>query len=408
MTVKIQKSSKLHGVLYDVRGPVVEEAAAMKARGEEIIHLNIGNPAPFGFRAPPSMLEDLIEQLPDTQGYSDSRGLEDARTAILEYCIRKNISGVELSDIYTGNGASELINLSMQALLDNGDEMLIPMPDYPLWTATAKLSGGTPVHYLCDENNGWMPDIDDMRSKITPRTKGIVVINPNNPTGALYPTEILTQIVELARTHGLILFADEIYDRICFDGATHTALASLAPDVMCITFNGLSKSHRVAGFRSGWMVISGDKRSANGLGGYIEGINMLSNMRLCSNVPGQSIIREALSGHQSSDDLIAPGGRIFEQREAVMRIIDRIDGLSAQKPQAAFYVFPRLDRKRFNITDDERFALDFLRAENVLVVHGRGFNWKDPNHFRIVFLPEVSQLEEVGSRLERFLEKYRQ
>jgi len=405
---KIKKSTKLDGVLYDVRGPVVDEAAAMKARGEEIIHLNIGNPAPFGFSAPQIMLDDMIEQLPHTQGYSDSRGLRDAREAIAAYSARKGIENVEIGDIYTGNGVSELINLCMQALLDEGDEMLIPMPDYPLWTATAKLAGGTPIHYRCDEENHWWPDIDDIRRKVTPQTKGLVVINPNNPTGALYPDEVLEQMVEIAREHRLIIFSDEIYDRMVFDGKQHTAIASLAPDVLCITFNGLSKSHRVAGYRSGWMVISGDKKSAGGRRGYLEGINMLSNMRLCSNVPGQSIIATALEGHQSLDDLIVPGGRIFEQRARAMRIIDEIEGLTAVTPAAGLYVFPKLDTDRFNITDDERFAYDFLKAEKVLVVHGGGFNWPTPDHFRIVYLPETDQLAEVGMRLKRFLATYRQ
>jgi len=405
---QIRKSTKLDGVLYDVRGPVVDEATAMKARGEEIIHLNIGNPAPFGLAAPQIMLDEMIERLPDTQGYSDSRGIVDAREAIAEYSQRKGIENVELDDIYTGNGVSELINLCMQALLDEGDEMLIPAPDYPLWTATTNLAGGTPVHYLCDENNNWWPDIEDIKRKITSRTKGLVVINPNNPTGALYPDEVLEEMVEVARQHNLIIFSDEIYDRMVFDGKKHTAIASLAPDVLCVTFNGLSKSHRVAGYRSGWMVISGDKKSASGRRGYLEGINMLSNMRLCSNVPGQSIIATALEGHQSLDDLIVPGGRIYEQREQAMRIVEDIEGLSAIKPAAGLYVFPKLDVERFNITDDEQFAYDFLKAENVLVVHGRGFNWANPDHFRIVYLPESDQLEEVGARLKRFLSDYRQ
>ena len=405
---QINKSTKLDGVLYDVRGPVVDEAAAMKKRGEEIIHLNIGNPAPFGFRAPETMIDHMIEQLPHTQGYSESHGIVDAREAIAEYATRKGIEDVKIDDIYTGNGVSELINLCMQALLDEGDEMLIPAPDYPLWTATTKLAGGTPVHYLCDEDNNWWPDIADIKNKITSRTKGLVVINPNNPTGALYPKEILEQMVEIAREHDLIIFSDEIYDRMVFDGKKHIAIASLAPDVLCITFNGLSKSHRVAGYRSGWMIISGDKESASGRRGYLEGIDMLSNMRLCANVPGQSIIATALSGHQSLDDLIVPGGRIFEQREKAMSIIEDIEGLSAIRPAAGLYVFPRLDIERFSITDDEQFAYDFLKAENVLIVHGRGFNWPTPEYFRIVFLPETDQLGEVGVRLKRFLADYRQ
>ncbi|MCL2024511.1 MAG: pyridoxal phosphate-dependent aminotransferase [Coriobacteriia bacterium] len=403
-----RKSTKLDGVLYDVRGPVVDEARRMREAGETIIQLNIGNPAPFGFEAPTLMTDELIRRLPTSHGYSESHGLVDAREAIQTYALRAGIVGVELDDIYTGNGVSELITLCMQALLDTGDEMLIPMPDYPLWTATAKLAGGTPVHYLCDETNHWWPDLDDIKRKITPRTVGIVVINPNNPTGAVYPREILEGIVELAREHNLIIFADEIYDRMTFDGVEHTYLASLAPDVLCVSFSGLSKTHRVAGYRSGWMIISGNKALAGGRRGYIEGINMLSNMRLCANVPGQSVIAIALDGHQSVDDLIAPGGRIYEQRATMLDIIEGIEGLSVVKPEAALYVFPKLDVARFNITDDERFALDLLRAEQVLVVHGRGFNWHRPDHFRIVYLPQEAELVEVGERLARFLSRYRQ
>lgn len=400
-----EKSRKLNDVAYDVRGPVVDEAARMKAEAIDIIHLNIGNPAPFGFHAPDEILQDMIYNIKDCQGYSDSKGIFSARKAIMQYCQLKGIEGVTIDDIYTGNGVSELINMAMQGLLDEGDEILIPAPDYPLWTATTKLAGGTPVHYLCDEETGWLPDIEDIKRKVTSRTKGLVVINPNNPTGALYPKEVLLELIEVARQHNLILFADEIYDRLVFDDAEHVALASLAPDVFCITFNGLSKSHRVAGFRSGWMVLSGDKSKAKG---YIEGLNMLSSMRLCSNVPAQAIIQTALGGYQSSDELLMPGGRIWDQREYITDAINSIPGLSVVKPKAAFYLFPRLDTKKFNIVDDERFALDLLRAERVLLVHGRGFNWHEPDHIRIVFLPNVLELEEVVERLERFLSTYSQ
>lgn len=400
-----QKSSKLDNVLYDVRGPVVEEANRMAEAGMNILKLNIGNPAPFGFRAPEEVVYDMKQQLTDCEGYSDSRGLFSARKAIMQYAQLKNIPNVTISDIYTGNGVSELINLCMQALLDEGDEILIPSPDYPLWTATATLAGGRVVHYVCDEESEWYPDIADIRSKITDRTKAIVIINPNNPTGALYPKEVLEQIVNVAREHQLMIFSDEIYDRLVMDGGEHVSIASLAPDVFCVTFSGLSKSHMVAGFRVGWMILSGRKDLAKD---YIEGINMLSNMRLCSNVPAQSIVQTALGGYQSVENYIVPGGRIYEQRECIYKAVNEIPGLSVVKPKAAFYAFPKIDTKKFNIVNDEKFALDFLREKKVLVVHGGGFNWKQPDHFRIVYLPRTEVLEEAMQKLGEFLESYHQ
>ena len=400
-----EKSSKLDHVLYDVRGPVVEEASRMEENGMEIMKLNIGNPAPFGFSAPEEVILDMMSSVRSSQGYSDSRGVFSARKAIMQYCQLKEIPNVSMNDIYTGNGVSELINLCMQALLNDGDEILIPSPDYPLWTGTATLAGGKAVHYICDEQSSWYPDIEDMKSKITDRTKGIVIINPNNPTGALYPREILEQIADLAREHDLILFSDEIYDRLVFDGQEHISIASLAPDRFCITFNGLSKSHMVAGFRAGWMVLSGPKDHAKG---YIEGIRMLSNMRLCSNVPAQSIIQTCLGGYRSVREYIRPGGRIYEQREAVYRALKEIPGISVVKPQAAFYIFPKIDVEKFNITNDEQFALDFLRKKRVLIVSGSGFNWNAPDHFRIVYLPRLEELKKATDRLRDFLRTYRQ
>lgn len=400
-----EKSSKLDHVLYDVRGPVVEEASRMEENGMEIMKLNIGNPAPFGFSAPEEVILDMMSSVRSSQGYSDSRGVFSARKAIMQYCQLKEIPNVSMNDIYTGNGVSELINLCMQALLNDGDEILIPSPDYPLWTGTATLAGGKAVHYICDEQSSWYPDIEDMKSKITDRTKGIVIINPNNPTGALYPREILEQIADLAREHDLILFSDEIYDRLVFDGQEHISIASLAPDRFCITFNGLSKSHMVAGFRAGWMVLSGPKDHAKG---YIEGIRMLSNMRLCSNVPAQSIIQTCLGGYQSVREYIRPGGRIYEQREAVYRALKEIPGISVVKPQAAFYIFPKIDVEKFNITNDEQFALDFLRKKRVLIVSGSGFNWNAPDHFRIVYLPRLEELKKATDRLRDFLRTYHQ
>lgn len=399
------KSHKLDNVCYDIRGPVMDEANRMIANGEKILKLNIGNPAPFMFRAPDELIRQMTSTLTEVEGYSDSKGLYSAREAIAAYDLTKNISGVTPDDIYTGNGASELITLSMQALLDNGDEVLVPAPDYPLWTASVTLAGGTAVHYICDEQSDWYPDIDDMRKKITDRTKGIVIINPNNPTGALYPKEILEQIAELARENGLIIFSDEIYDRLLMDGNTHTSIASLCPDLFCVTFNGLSKSHMIAGFRCGWMTLSGDKKNVKG---YIEGLNMLSSMRLCSNVPAQSVIPVALKENPQLDSMLAKGGRIYEQREYIYNRLNEIDGLSAVKPKAAFYIFPKIDAKRFNIKDDEQFVLDFLKDRHILLVHGGGFHWEQPDHFRIVYLPELSELKTSMDEMESFLAGYRQ
>ncbi len=402
---EFKKSSKLDDVLYDVRGPVVDAANRMSDAGIDILKLNIGNPAPFGFRAPDEVLQDFRRQAAGCEGYSDSKGLFSTRKAIMQYAQLKGIPNVRIEDIYTGNGASELINLCMQALLDDGDEILIPSPDYPLWTATATLAGGKAVHYLCDEQSEWNPDLADMEKKITDRTKAIVIINPNNPTGALYPREILESIVELARRHHLMIFSDEMYDRLVMDGGEHISIASLAPDLFCVTFSGLSKSHMIAGFRVGWMILSGNKRIARD---YIEGLNMLSNMRLCSNVPGQSIVQTALGGYQSVNNYIVPGGRIYEQREYIYRALCDIPGITAVKPKAGFYIFPKLDVKKFHIRDDERFALDFLMEKRVLIVQGSGFNWKKPDHFRIVFLPRIEMLREATEKLEDFLRTYRQ
>lgn len=402
---KFEKSNKLENVCYDVRGPVVEEANKMIENNIEILKLNIGNPYPFGFNAPNEIIQDIRYNLMDSQGYSDSKGIFSARKAIMQYCQLKKIPDVSMNDIYTGNGVSELIMLSMQGLLNDGDEILIPSPDYPLWTAAANLAGGKPVHYICDEEANWYPDIKDMESKITNYTKGIVIINPNNPTGSLYPKELLLEIVELARKHQLIIFSDEIYDRLVMDQKKHISIASLAPDIMCVTFNGLSKSHRIAGFRSGWMTLSGNKTNCLG---YIDGLNMLSSMRLCSNVPAQSIIQTALGGIQSSDELLLPGGRIFEQREFIYNALNKIPGVSATKPDAAFYIFPKIDIKKFNIINDEQFALDFLRQEHVLIVQGTGFNWHSPDHFRIVYLPCVEDLKIATNKLANFLENYSQ
>lgn len=400
-----EKSSKLDNVCYDVRGPVVDEAGRMEEQGIDILKLNIGNPAPFGFEAPDDVIQNMMANLRNTEGYSDSKGIISARKAIMDYCKKKNIPDVGMNDIYTGNGVSELIVMVMQGLLNDGDEILMPSPDYPLWTAAANLAGGHPVHYLCDEQSDWYPDMEDIRKKITDKTKGIVVINPNNPTGALYPVEVLRQIVDIAREHSLIIFADEIYDRLVMDGQEHVSIASLAQDLFCITMNGLSKSHKVAGYRAGWMCLSGDK---TGVKGYIEGLNMLSSMRLCSNVPAQAIIETALTNAQGIDQMLLPGGRIYEQREFIYKALNNIPGVSALKPKAAFYIFPKLDVKKFNISDDEQFALDFLRKEKVLLVHGGGFNWQQPDHFRIVYLPKMEILEDAMNKLEMFLSTYRQ
>lgn len=399
------KSDKLHGVCYDVRGPVLDEANEMKKQGVHILQLNIGNPAPFGFTAPEWILDAVRDALdnPMTQGYSEAGGILSAREAIREYHEEKGLPNVSVDHIYIGNGVSEMISMAMQGLLNNGDEILIPAPDYPLWTASAKLAGGNPVHYVCDEKSNWYPDIADMESKITDKTKGIVIINPNNPTGALYPKEVLEQIVELARKHELIIFADEIYDRLVFDGKEHISIASLAPDLFVVTFNGLSKSDRIAGFRSGWMVLSGDLTKGKG---YIEGLNMLSSMRLCANVLAQNVVVPALKNRPEIDPLLLPGGRLYEQRKCICEAIEKIDGISVVKPEAAFYCFPKVDNRRFGIVDDEQFVLDFLRKEQVLLVHGRGFNWPEPDHFRIVYLPETDVLTESMEKMDRFLEQY--
>lgn len=399
------KSDKLLNVCYDIRGPVMDEASRMEADGINVLKLNIGNPAPFGFTAPDEIIVDMIYNLRSTEGYSESKGLFSARKAIMQYCQLKKIPNVGVNDIYTGNGVSELITMAMQGLLNPGDEILVPMPDYPLWTASITLAGGKAVHYLCDENADWFPDIEDIRKKVTPNTKGIVVINPNNPTGALYSDELLKEIVEVARQNGLIIFADEIYDRLVFEGEKHTAIASFAPDLLTVCFNGLSKSHKVAGFRAGWMCLAGDKSKAKG---YIEGLNMLSTMRLCSNVPAQSIIQTALGGTQSGDALFQPGGRIYEHRDFIYDALNSIDGVSATKPKGAFYIFPKLDTKKFNITDDEKFSLDLLREKHILVTCGTGFNWHKPDHFRIVFLPDRRTLGTAVDKLEEFLSHYRQ
>ncbi len=402
---EFKKSAKLDNVLYDVRGPVVDEAARMEARGMHVLKLNIGNPAPFGFRTPDEVIYDMQRQLTDCEGYSDAKGLFSARKAIMQYAQNKNIPNLSVNDIFTGNGVSELINLSMSALLDSGDEVLVPSPDYPLWTACVTLAGGTAVHYICDESAEWYPDIDDIKSKITDRTKAIVIINPNNPTGALYPKDLLLQIVQLARENDLIIFSDEIYDRLVMDGEEHISVASLAPDVFCVTFSGLSKSHMIAGYRIGWMILSGDKSSAKD---YIEGLNMLSNMRLCSNVPAQSIVQTALGGYQSVNNYIVPGGRIYEQREYIYKALNDIPGITAVKPKAAFYIFPKIDTKKFNIHNDEQFALDLLREKKILIIHGGGFNWKEPDHFRVVYLPRIEVLKEAAGTLADFLSSYRQ
>ena len=400
-----KKSAKLDNVLYDVRGPVVEEAARMESEGTHVLKLNIGNPAPFGFRTPDEVIYDMRSQLTECEGYSDSKGLFSARKAIMQYCQIKNVPNVTIDDIYTGNGVSELINLSMQALLDSGDEVLIPSPDYPLWTACVTLAGGKAVHYRCDEKADWNPDIADIKRLVSPRTKAIVIINPNNPTGALYSKDVLEQIVEIARQNQLIIFSDEIYDRLVMDGLEHISTASLAPDLFCVTFSGLSKSHMIAGFRIGWMVLSGNKKIAKD---YIQGLNMLANMRLCSNVPAQSVVQTALWGYQSVKTYVVPGGRLCEQRDYVYKALNEIPGISAVKPKAAFYIFPKIDVKRFNIKNDEKFALDLLREKKILIINGKGFNWMEPDHFRVVYLPRVEVLEDAMLKLKDFLRYYKQ
>lgn len=402
---QFSKSTKLNNVAYDVRGPVLDMANAMEADGAKILKLNIGNPAAFNFEAPVCVTDTMSDMLTSSEGYSDSKGILEAREAVVKYSLEKGIKGVTPDDVYTGNGLSELISMCMQGLLDSGDEVLIPSPDYPLWTASATLAGGTAVHYICDESSDWMPDIDDMRSKVTPRTKAIVAINPNNPTGAVYDDYILEQIIDIARENELIIFSDEIYDRLLMDGRKHTSIASLAPDLFCVTMCGLSKSHLIAGYRIGWIALSGPKDNVKG---YIEGLNMLSSMRLCSNVPAQHAIKPALEDRSATEALLVPGGRIYEQREAVCRAMDKIDGITYVKPKAAFYVFPKVDAKRFNIVNDEQFVLDFLKEKHVLLVHGGGFHWEQPDHFRIVYLPECDVLTETMERLGDFLKTYRQ
>ena len=399
------KSDKLEHVCYDIRGPVHKEAMRLEEEGHKILKLNIGNPAPFGFEAPDEILVDVIRNLPTAQGYGDSKGLYSARKAIVQYYQSKGIQGATVNDVYIGNGASELITMSMQALLNDGDEVLVPMPDYPLWTAAVTLSGGKAVHYLCDEEADWFPDLDDIKSKITPCTKAIVIINPNNPTGAVYSKELLEQIAEIARQHNLLIYADEIYDKILYDGAVHHHIAGIAPDLMVISFNGLSKAYRVCGFRQGWMILTGPKTKAKG---YIEGLDMMAAMRLCPNMPMQHAIQTALGGYQSINELILPGGRLLEQRNRAYELVNQIPGVSCVKPMGALYMFPKIDIKRFNIYDDEKMVFDLLAQEKVLLVHGRGFNWQAPDHFRIVTLPYVHQIEEALGKFARFLANYRQ
>ena len=400
----IYKSAKLANVCYDIRGPIMDRARQMEEEGQKIIKLNIGNLAVFGFDAPEEIQQDMIRNLPNSAGYSDSKGIFAARKAVMHETQKQGIHGVTLDDIYLGNGASELIVMATNGLLDDGDEMLLPAPDYPLWTAAASLSGGTPVHYMCDEANGWMPNLDDIRAKITPRTKAIVVINPNNPTGALYSDELLLSIVAIARENGLVIFADEVYDKVLYDGVRHTAIGSLSDDVLTLTFNSLSKSYRSCGYRAGWLVVSGDKRPARD---YIEGLNMLSNMRLCANVPGQYAIQTALGGHQSIDELVREGGRLRRQRDLAYELITAIPGVSCVKPSAALYMFPRLDPVVYPIEDDQAFFLELLQETRVMLVQGSGFNWAQPDHFRIVFLPHEDDLREAIGRVAKFLETYR-
>ena len=397
----VQKSAKLANVCYDIRGPIMDRARQMEEDGHKIIKLNIGNLAVFGFDAPEEIQQDMIRNLPNSAGYSDSKGIFAARKAVMHETQKQGIKGVALEDIYLGNGASELIVMATNALLDNGDELLLPAPDYPLWTAAASLSGGTPVHYMCQESNGWMPDLADIRARITPRTKGIVVINPNNPTGALYSRALLEGIVAIAREHGLVIFADEVYDKVLYDGVQHTPIASLSEDVLTLTFNSLSKSYRSCGYRAGWMVVSGDKKRAQD---YIEGLNMLSNMRLCANVPGQWAVQTALGGYQSINELVGEGGRLRKQRDLAHALITAIPGVSCVKPQAALYMFPRLDPQIYPIQDDQKFFLDLLEETKVMLVQGTGFNWPAPDHFRIVFLPHEDDLREAIQRVARFLE----
>jgi len=400
----IRKSTKLDNVCYDIRGPVLDKARVMEEEGQKIIKLNIGNLAVFGLEPPDEIVQDMIRNLPQAAGYTDSKGLFAPRKSIVHYTQEKNIAGVSVDDVYLGNGASELITMSMNALLNQGDEILVPAPDYPLWTASVSLSGGTPVHYMCDEQAEWAPDIEDIASKITPATKGIVIINPNNPTGALYSNDVLLAVIELARKHGLIIFADEIYDKTLFDGNQHTSIASLAEDVLFVTFNGLSKNYRSCGYRAGWMVVSGAKHGARD---YIEGLNMLASMRLCANTPGQLAIQTALGGYQSIQDLVAPTGRLCRQRDLAYQLLSEIPGVSVVKPKAALYMFPRLDPEMYPITDDQQFAYDLLAQEKVLVVQGTGFNYPTPDHFRLVFLPNTDDLTEAVGRIAQYLSTIR-
>lgn len=405
MTYSVQKSEKLTNVCYDIRGPVLEEATRLEDEGHRILKLNIGNPAPFGFDAPDEILQDVIHMLPTGQGYCESKGLYTARKAVMQHCQQLQIPQVEINDIYLGNGVSELISMSMQALLNNGDEVLVPAPDYPLWTAAVTLAGGKPVHYRCDEQADWFPDIEDIRSKLTSRTRAIVVINPNNPTGAVYSRDLLQQLVDLAREHKLVVLADEIYDKILYDEAQHIPMATLATDILCLTYNGLSKAYRLAGFRSGWMVISGAKLAARD---FIEGLDILSSMRLCANVPAQLAIQTALGGYQSINDLIIPGGRLREQRDLAWELLNQIPGVSCTLPKGAIYLFPKLDRKKFAIKDDEKLVLDFLRKEKILLVQGTAFNWPEPDHLRVVFLPRKDDLSHALTRFGAFLSNYSQ
>ncbi|MEW6677887.1 MAG: pyridoxal phosphate-dependent aminotransferase [Pseudomonadota bacterium] len=400
----ILKSAKLANVCYDIRGPVMARARQMEEEGHRIIKLNIGNPATFGFDAPEEIVQDVIRNLPSAAGYSESKGVFAARKAIMHYTQEKQIPGVRVEDIYIGNGVSELIVMTMQALLDSGDEVLVPAPDYPLWTAAVSLGGGTPRHYICDEGSGWLPDLDDIRRKVTPNTRAIVVINPNNPTGALYPREILEGIVEIARQYQLIVYADEIYDKVLYDGNQHTSIASLADDVLFVTFNGLSKNYRACGYRAGWAIVSGERKHAKD---YIDGLDILASMRLCSNVPAQFGIQTALGGYQSINELVAPGGRLCKQRDTAWELLSSIPGVTCVKPQAAMYLFPRLDPKVYPIANDQQFIMDLLLQEKVLVVQGTGFNWPHPDHFRVVFLPNVDDLHDAIGRIARFLEQYR-
>lgn len=399
------KSNKLDNVCYDIRGPVLDQAKRMEEAGHKILKLNIGNPAPFGFEVPDDILKDVIRQLPNAQGYSDSQGLYSARVAVMQYYQQKGVKQISVDDIYIGNGVSELIAMSMQALLNNGDEVLIPSPDYPLWTASVLLSGGKPVHYICDEQQDWNPDIEDIKAKITKRTKAIVLINPNNPTGAVYSKEVLLAIAELAEQHGLILFCDEIYDKVLYDGAVHHSVAELRQDLFVVTFSGLSKNYRAAGFRVGWMVLTGPKHHAKD---YLMGLNMLASMRLCPNVPCQFAIQQALGGYQSIDDLVSQDGRLYKQMDFAYHALNAIDGISVTRPKGAMYLFPKVDTKKFAIKDDEKMVLDLLQQENILLVHGRGFNWAKPDHFRLVFLPHLDELKPALGRIQAFFSQYKQ